>query len=422
MKYLLVFSLLFFVHNSFAGVTDSAKNVWDKTKDATNSAINTSIETGGKVIESSKQAYASFSESSSPQELAEERFSEIWGEALELLEDGLGVMQETKSAPDSAFFKKDKKSLRTDFNEILDDIISLLNDPNIQDHRDDINSLRNQINETKKDITEYREKRVVAPRENMVKTTKSGYDQKIKEAELDILEFESEIEKIHLQLLEWFKYIGLELDLNQITVLLARVDSNNIIQMSAVFDVLKMITERFVELTQTSGEDIATARRYYGMQVILIETVIFMQDKYIEKMNNDYLPKLKVIILDTVALKRSTQQSISKTSAQNRKKVYQKNLEAQELTLKVANLYLNQLIDQRGKVINAKNKMVGNLELAKNTYDTVEISAELMNLMNSNKESFDVIMSLQVPEIVPFENLEMKEEFQRLSMKMQGME
>ncbi len=63
-----------------------------------------------------------------------------------------------------------------------------------------------------------------------------------------------------------------------------------------------------------------------------------------------------------------------------------------------------------------------NLELAKNTYDTVEISAELMNLMNSTKESFDLIMSLQVPEIVPFENLEMKEEFQRLSMKMQGME
>ncbi len=422
MKYILVFSLLFFAHNSFAGVSDSAKEAWDKTKEVTNSAINISKEAGGKVIESSKQAYASFSESSSPQEVAEERFSEIWSDALELLEEGLTVMQETKSAPDSSFFKKDKKSLRTDFNEILDDIISLLNDPNIQDHRNEINSLRNKINETKQDITEYREKRVVAPRENMVKTTKSGYDQKIKDAKQDIIEFENHIEKIHLLLLERFKHIGLDLDLNQITVLLARVDSNDIIQMSAVFDVLKMITERFVELTQTSGEDIETARRYYGMQVILIETVIFMQDKYIEKMDNEFLPKLKVIILDTVALIRSTQKSISKTSAQDRKKVYKKNLEAQELTMEVALLYMGQLEDQREKVVVAKTKMVENLELAKNTYDTVEISAELLNLMNSNKESFDVIMSLQVPEIVPFENLEMKEEFQRLSMKMQGME
>lgn len=421
MKYFLIFSLLVFVPNSFAGVVDSAKEAWGKTKDATNSAINISIETGGKVIESSKQAYASFSESSPPQGFAEERFSEIWGDALELLEKGLSVMQKTKSAPDSAFFKKDKKSLRSDFNEILDDIISLLNDPNIQNLKNEISSLRNQINETKKDITKYREKRVVAPRENMVKTTKSGYDQKIKEAKLDILKFETQVEDIHRQLLEHFKIFGLELNLNQLTVLLARVDSNNIIQMSAVFNVLKMITERFVELTQTSGEDIETARRYYGMQVILIETVIFMQDKYIEEMDNDYLPKLEEITLETVTLQRNTQQSISKTSAKNRKKVYQKNLKAQELTLKVARLYMYQLKDHRGKVVNAKNTMTVNLELAKNTYDTVEISAELMNLMNSNKESFDVIMSLQVPEIIPFENLEMKEEFQRLSMKMHGM-
>ena len=83
---------------------------------------------------------------------------------------------------------------------------------------------------------------------------------------------------------------------------------------------------------------------------------------------------------------------------------------------------MDRLKDQRKKVVVAKNKMVDNLELAKNTYDTVEISAELMNLLNSNQESFDVIMSLQVPEIVAFENLEMKKEFQRLSMKMQGME
>ncbi len=76
-----------------------------------------------------------------------------------------------------------------------------------------------------------------------------------------------------------FQLIGLDLDLEQIKVLLSRVDSENIIQMSVVFDVLKQITKQLMELTQSSGEEIKTAKKYYGMHVVLIEMVIHMQDQ-----------------------------------------------------------------------------------------------------------------------------------------------
>ena len=418
MKYLLVLSMLFVVSDASAGMNET----WQKTKEVTNDAITVSKEAGGKALEASKQAYSKLSDASSSQQTPEERFKEIWGDLIEELDTGLDILIKTKDAPDSAIFKKDKLSLRTDFNKILDKIITLLSDPNIQDSRNKIDVYRNHIKETKREIREYREKKVVAPQGHMVKTTKDGYDKKIQIARQDIEQLKNQIEETHLQLVESFKAIGLNLDIDQVAVILSRVDSENIIQMSAVFDVLKQITEQLIKLTKSSGEDIETAKRYYGMQVILIETVIYMQNKYIEQLNNEFLPKLKGIVSETSVLHRNTKRSISKASHPNQKKVYTKNLEAQKLTIKVARLYMDNFKSQRGKVEKAKSKALGDLELARNTYETVTVSAELMNLLNSNQESFEVIMNLQVPEIVPFENLEMKEEFQRLSLRMQEME
>ena len=71
--------------------------------------------------------------------------------------------------------------------------------------------------------------------------------------------------------------------------------------------------------------------------------------------------------------------------------------------------------EQKAKVRKAQQVIKKDLQLAQNTYDTVELSADLLSVLKTSQASFDVLMNLQVPEIVPFENLQMKNKFQELS-------
>lgn len=68
-----------------------------------------------------------------------------------------------------------------------------------------------------------------------------------------------------------------------------------------------------------------------------------------------------------------------------------------------------------GSEIKARNNARKDLRLAINTYATVRISSEVLGLLKESNNLFDALMNLQIPEIVPFENMEMQKKFEELS-------
>ncbi len=151
------------------------------------------------------------------------------------------------------------------------------------------------------------------------------------------------------------------------------------------------------------------------MHVVLLEMVNYMQDKYIEQVDKIYIPRIDTIINKTLATRNTAQARLKEETGPGRRTIYQKNIQAQTLTLKAARLYKNNLEEQKAKVRKAQQVIKKDLQLAQNTYDTVELSADLLSVLKTSQASFDVLMNLQVPEIVPFENLQMKNKFQELS-------
>ena len=64
-------------------------------------------------------------------------------------------------------------------------------------------------------------------------------------------------------------------------------------------------------------------------------------------------------------------------------------------------------------------KIVGDKYLvASNTYQTVTVSSDLVDLMEGNTNLFNAVMKLQVPELLPFQNLQMQEVFERLTIQL----
>jgi len=351
-------------------------------------------------------------------DIKRERLDKIWDELLDKLNDAREVFDEIPNAPTDSLFGDTKESLRVDLNDMLEVVLSVLDDGSIREYRENIATLEIAIKTKQSNIQTYKENRVSAPREHLLKTTKAGYDEKIKNAKIDIQEIETEIETMTSTLGLKLQDSGIILDNDQLSVLLSRVDSEDILQMAAVYDVLKMVTDQLLQLTISSGESIDHAKKYYGMHVILLETVLYMQNKYIDKIDNKFAPKLTEIINLSNNLMAQTKAKNRSEVNSSRKAIYEKNIKAQALTIKTAGLYKDVLYGQKRKVMKGSDNTRRDLDLAINTYLTVQISSDLLDVLKDSKQGFDVLMNLQVPDIVAFENTEMQKKFQELSTEL----
>ena len=425
MKRIIVLFILLLSYSSpsYSAWSDSVKENWDKSKQYGQDTWN---EYGQDTWNKTKQAWVATEElvlgTESEDErrkkysdMEDERFREIWGAVFSKLEDGLVVVDEIEKAPDSAFFGDDKKSLKKELGKILEKTIVLLEDKSINEYREEIDDYNNKISISKNNILKYREDKITAPRSHAIKTTKEAYDTKITEENNNIVEYGHAIKQIKVHFHERLRDIGIELSQEQTDILLSRIDADDIIQMSVVFDVLKKITTQLMLLTERSGEEIKQAKKYYGMHVVLLELVNYMQQKYINMVDTVYLPKINQIIDKTVKINKESIKQISRETNQQRIIIYKKNVIAQELTLKTAKLYIKNLKNQQSKVLSAQKIVRKDLALAQNTYNTVEVSAHLLSILRISQDSFDALISLQIPEIVPFENLKMQIKYQELS-------
>lgn len=375
---------------------------WDKTVDVWNSTSDLFSESE----ETRKQSRT---------EQEEERFRDMWDNVFSQLEEGLKLVDEIKEAPESSLFREDKKSLTEDLHVVLDKTIVLLEDESINDYRSRIETLDHLISKAKTNILAYREAKITAPRSHMVKTTKDDYDEKIQDEQENIAAYRSEREKIKVHLQERLQDIGVVLTREQVSILLSRVDANDIIQMSVIFDVLKKITAQLMQLTRDSGEEITHAKKYYGMHLVLLEMVTYMQQKYIDTVDTVYLPRIDAIIQQTESIQKTARKQVREDTDPNRVAIYKNNIEVQDLTLKTARLYKENLKDQQNKVKTAHKVAMKDKQLARNTYDTVEVSANLLAVLQTSNASFDALMNLQIPQIIPFENLQMQSKYQELS-------
>ncbi|SFV63225.1 hypothetical protein MNB_SV-6-583 [hydrothermal vent metagenome] len=408
MKNLLILSLLF----SITFATDWSREISDITKDATSLWSRATSSSADRDKNDTGQAVYS-------KKLREEHFDAIWEDVIEKLEKGLSINERMEAAPQSAIFGDDKVSIGREFDDLMDDIINLLLDDNLLNYKDKISKAESRIANLQKSILKYREKKIVAPRESHIKTTKAQYQEKIADAKREIERQESIILDTKLSMSKNFEELGIKLTPEQIDVLLARVDGDDIIQMTLVMDVLKQITTQLLGIMQESSEELTVAKKYYGMHMVLLELVVYIQDKFLHKIEREYLPQIDKIIAHTKSVLLRTKKRISKEDNIKRRNIYYQNYQSQQLTLKTAILYRKNLIDEIKQIKRAKAVSQKNLDLSKNTYETVTLSSDLFKVISSSQDMMKAVMKLQIPTIIPFENIQMKEKYKELTKEIQ---
>ena len=188
--------------------------------------------------------------------------------------------------------------------------------------------------------------------------------------------------------------------------------------MGIAFDNVKSITTELENLVETSAEDLQSARRYYGMYVVLLKTLDRMHAHLIEAIQTRFQPQISGIIAKTDQL--TGEARALKKRSPDKHPILMANLEALALTRQAATLYRNYLIDQERTIIESQRQLESDIATAWNTYETVKVSGEMVSLMQTSQLLLQNLFNRQVPALRSFDNLEMQREFEKLTTQLRG--
>ena len=345
-------------------------------------------------------------------------FGQVWTNVVPKLEETVSLEEAQRDLPDRAWFSRDKADADAEINQLLEESVAILSTSPVQRYRDEIQILEQRIESARTDLDGYRKARVAAPTKSLTARTVEDYDRLIGEREQDIRRYRAELDRIKKAFAAELRAMGLDLSDEQVEFLLSTVVGDNIVDLGIVFDNVKAITVQLEQLVRDSGEDMQSARRYYGMYVVLLRALNRMHLDVEQAIEQRYVPQI-----NDIAQRAETLSGETRTLARNhpdKADVLVANLEAQRLTIEAAGVYRDYLKQQAAQVRSAREALEEDIATAWNTFETVRVSGELVDLVKSSQQLLDGLLNRQVPALRPFQNLEMQREFAKLTEQLRA--
>ena len=212
---------------------------------------------------------------------------------------------------------------------------------------------------------------------------------------------------------------GVEMAPEQVDLLLDSVLSGDLVRLVAVFNAAKIIDSQLGKLLTAAGDNMNTSRKYFAMHAALFAMLVHAQDSTIEKIDTNYMPKLDAILKDIDAAQAKTQKLLQAENRPDQKRALEANRDAQKVAEDAAKGYRRYLQQQREQIAKARTRATHDLRIADNTYETVEASFQLKNLMRDSAASFEAIQKLEAPTFDQiFKNEELRQEFENLTRRL----
>lgn len=310
------------------------------------------------------------------------------------------------------FFSEKDRKLR----KLVDTILNNIQDPILEKLQGEYSSISSQIRSVEGKISELDASSFMlnAAQDSKVARARGKYseelDKKISQKNNIIEAFQLRFNKFEVQISE-----------QQAEVLLSRIDAEDISRITSVFAVAHAIAQQLAQAKQISGENLEVTKKYYGIYIGLLEIQEEAQTRYIDKIEKIYLPGVRKIKDEAVTLRKSTSRILDNTEGKHRE-AYQRNISSQDITISVTDEYEKSLISNKDRIDSARQIVVNLRALAENTLSTVRVSSDLATLISQAEAMFDQVVSLQAPELAPFENLALQREFESVTEKLRAVE
>jgi hypothetical protein len=321
------------------------------------------------------------------------------------------------------FWKETREDRNTKVRGLLDSALAIVTNSPVVEVQKRVELLRHNIRELEDANVKVREKQLLAPKDatlpGILNDTVSSLQDQITENNKKIEANRTEIKNSKAEIANSLKSAGVELAPEQIDLLLDSVLSGDLVRLVAVFNAARLIDGQLAKLIGTTGDNMEAARRYFAMHAALFAMLVQAQDATIAKIDTQYLPKLDAIIADIAAARTRTAELLKSDNRPDQQKALESNRDSQKVADEAAKAYRRYLQQQREQVAGARLKATHDLKIADNTYETVEASVQLRNLIRESSTSFEAIQKLQAPSFEQiFKNDELRKEFEDLTRKL----
>ncbi len=307
--------------------------------------------------------------------------------------------------------------------DLLDAALGIVTDVPVVDVQRRVENLRKNIRDLEDRIVKLKEKQLVAPQDSLLpgvlSDTVDSLGRDIEDSKKRIEENRNAITAAKADISKALASSGIELTPEQIDLLLDGVLSGDLVRLAAIFNSAKLIDAQLAKLLSSSGDNMNAARKYFAMHAALFAMLVHAQDTLIAKIDTNYLPKLDAITKDIDAAKRKTAELLRAENRADQRRTLEANRESQKLAEEASKGYRRYLMQQREQIASARKRAAHDLRIADNTYETVEASFQLRNLMRDSSTSFEAIQKLEAPTFEQiFRNEELRKEFENLTRKL----
>ena len=320
-------------------------------------------------------------------------------------------------------FTETKEDREKKVRDLLDSALGIVTDVPVVEVQKKIEGLRKTIRELDDRIVKLREKQIGAPRDGMlpglITDTVDSLGKDIDDTRKRIELSREEIAKAKGEVAAALDKAGIKMAPEQVDLLLDSVLSGDLVRLVAVFNSAKLIDGQLGKLMAASGENVGAARKYFAMHAALFALLVHSQDLLIAKIDQNYLPKLAAIERDIQAARLKTAELLKAENREDQKRALQANRDSQRYAAEAAKGYRKYLLQQREQVASARQRATLDLRIADNTFETVEASYQLRNLMKDSAASFEALQRLEAPTFDQiFKNEELRREFENLTRKL----
>jgi len=317
-----------------------------------------------------------------------------------------------------------REDRETHIRNLLDSALGIVTDVPVVEYQKQIETRRKAIRQLEDEIAGMRERKLDAPEAGLLpgvlSDTVESLDSGIAEAEKRIAENRAQIAKSKEEVRNALAKSGINMAPDQVDLLLDSVLSGDLVRLVAVFNSAKLIDRQLARRMGATGDNMAAARKYFAMHAALFAMLVHAQDTLIDKIDTQYLPKLNAISKDLDAARRKTRELLKQPNRPDQKRVLEGNLQSQQLAQDAARGYRRYLLQQREQIAAARARAAHDLQIADNTYETVEAGFQLRGLMRDARQTFDAIQKLEAPTFDEiFRNEELRREFEDLTKKLE---
>jgi hypothetical protein len=361
--------------------------------------------------------------------LNDKKASELLSAIDQLLSRAAKERSELKDLPSRETYiipplwQETREDREDDVEKLLGSVLEIVSDAPVLEMQSKLRQNRDTISTLKDQIIALREQRLRAPEESLLpgilSDTQGSIDEKIAELEARIKLNEEAIAKIKQDIKAALAKSGIELSDEQADLLLDSVLGRDLIKLVTAFQAARSVDDQLAKLLEASNNDIKAARRYFAMHAALFAMMVHAQDILIDKIDTVYVSKLRGVLSDIRRTRNQTRELLEDKNRPDQKRALEANVEAQNFAEKVASFYRDYLLTQRSQIAEARERTLRDLLIADNTFETVEASFQLHELMEDARTSFEALQRLEAPGFDQvFKNETLRREFENLTRKL----